>query len=322
LKAFVSGGVEQDYYGPVTVGATKPQTFQCDFDTGSADFFVPGPKCGKAQGCPSSTKYDQGGTDEHNTTTVTYGSGQISGENYFDSVTVAGLTAKHQNVISLTQAQGFSTGGFSSLMGMAFSTIAQSKQPTYFENLISQKVVTTPEFGFFLGRAADGNAQDSELTLGGQDSSKYTGTVYKIPVTQVGYWQVALDKVIANGKSAALTAGQAAIDTGTTIVLAPNAATASIYSNIPGSFPTTLGGTSVTIWAYPCSSTPQVSIVFNGHSFAIDPRDFNFGTLTSAFADFINKDSLVQKLLGGKYCLGAIAGADLDPTENLYVVVS
>ena len=161
-----------------------------------------------------------------------------------------------------------------------------------------------------------------QRAVGGRDSKKYTGTVYKVPVTEIGYWQVALDKVVANGKSATGTAGQAAIDTGTTIVLAPNVATAAIYANIPGSFPTTLGGTSVTIYAYPCSSNPKVSIVFNGHSFAIDPRDFNFGKLTSNFADFANLGSLLSKLAGGNYCLGAIAGADLDPTENLYVVVS
>ena len=91
----------------MTVGTTHQQTFGTDFDTGSADFFVPGPKCGTAQGCPGGPQYNQDGTDEHNTTTVTYGSGMIMGENYFDSVEVAGLTAKHTNVISLTSATGF-----------------------------------------------------------------------------------------------------------------------------------------------------------------------------------------------------------------------
>jgi len=38
---------------------------------------------------------------------VTYGSGMIAGENYFDSLSVAGLKAEHVNIVSLTSAQGF-----------------------------------------------------------------------------------------------------------------------------------------------------------------------------------------------------------------------
>lgn len=166
------------------------------------------------------------------------------GENYFDSVTVAGLTAKHQNVISLSTATGFSGSDASSLMGMAFSTIANSKQPTYFETLMSQGTVSNTEFSFFLGRNADGNGDSSELTLGGRDSSKYTGSVTMVPVIQKDYWRVALDKVVVNGKSALLgalgldpTKGQAAIDTGTTLIIAPTLATFSIYGRIPGAIP-------------------------------------------------------------------------------------
>jgi hypothetical protein len=85
------------YYGSGNVGGQDGFTF--DFDTGSSDTFVPGPKCGAAEGCVGNVKYDNGGQDEGTTTTVTYGSGQVTGENYFDSVTVAGLTAKKQNVI-------------------------------------------------------------------------------------------------------------------------------------------------------------------------------------------------------------------------------
>lgn len=256
---------------------------------------------------------------------MTYGSGQISGENFFDDVVVAGLRVKHQNVISLTQAQGFSGSTADSLMGMAFSTIADSEQPTYFENLIAQKVVTTPEFSFYLGRAADGTENDSQLTLGGRDRSRFQGPPTKVPVTSIGYWQVALDKVLVNGKAGLLpfTSGQAAIDTGTTIVLAPTLAAVSIYANILGSFPTTLGGVGgPTIWAYPCSGKPNVAIVFASKAFAIDPRDFNLGTLTSEFAQFMGQSKLVNQFSSGKYCLGAIAGFDVDPIDNLYVVVS
>ena len=311
------------YYGPGTVGATQPQQFTFDFDTGSSDVFVPGPNCGAAQGCKVGTQYSQTGTDERNTTTVTYGSGMIMGENYFDSLTVAGLTATKQNIISLTSAQGFNTSDSNSLLGMGFSTIANSKQPTYFENLISQGKVTAQEFAFYLGRAKSGTQGRSELTLSGRDASRFSGAVTQVPVTKRGYWQVALDSAAVSGTRALGTPGQAAIDTGTTLVLAPTAAAASIFAQIPGSFPVPLAAGSTTLFAYPCNTKKEVQLIFAGKTFAINALDLNLGTLTSNFGSLLGNNTL-SNLLGtvllNQFCLAGVAGGDIDPTQNLYVV--
>ncbi|KAK5171894.1 uncharacterized protein LTR77_003531 [Saxophila tyrrhenica] len=300
------------YYGIATVGAEndKPQAFTTDFDTGSADFFVPGPTCGTAQGCVGKIKYDRGGVDEGNTTAVTYGSGMIMGENYFDSVDVAGLTAENTNVISLTSAQGFSTSKSAARMGMAFSTIARSKQPTWFENLITQKVISNPDFSFFLG---------------GRASDRFRGPVTKIPLSAETYWQVAVDTVLVNGKKAPAfdpTVGNAAIDTGTTLVIAPTLATASIYSRVPGAFPVPVSGTNLLVYAYPCKQTPNVAFQFGGkgRKFATNKKDFSLGTITTNFAEFIGDDGMARRLADTQYCLGSVAGADINPGLNLYVV--
>ena len=95
----VEQGQDELYYGNADVSG---QTFTVDFDTGSADFFVPGPKCSTAQGCVGTTKYDQSGTDEKNTTSVTYGSGSVSGENCMYFLTYYRHTrthARHQTLI-------------------------------------------------------------------------------------------------------------------------------------------------------------------------------------------------------------------------------
>ncbi|KAM3418932.1 hypothetical protein BST61_g4890 [Cercospora zeina] len=321
LTDVVEGQEDELYYGVGQVGAAK-QTFTFDFDTGSSDTFVPGPQCGTAQGCDGNTKYNQQGQDEHNTTTVVYGSGEVAGENYFDSVTVAGLTATHQNIISLTQAQGFSGTGSDSLMGMAFQSIANSQQPPFFFTLINEGKVSPTEFSFYLGRQKSGTAQNSELTLGGRDSSKYTGAVTSVPVTSQTYWQVAIDGASV-GKNAALatTSGQAAIDTGTTLIVAPYAAAISIFAQIPGSIPLPLGA-SILGFAYPCASKPQVNLQFAGKKFVVNPLDFNFGTLSEDFGIQLGNDTL-SNIIGGvvnSYCVAGIAGADLSPTENLWIV--
>lgn len=108
--------------------------------------------------------------------------------------------------------------------------------------------MSTAEFGVYLGRVASGTEDDSELTLGGRDSTKYLagddgGNFTTVPVTQQTYWQVALDRVTVDGASAGVsTPGQAAIDTGTTVVLAPTTAAREIMAKIPGTFGFSLEG--------------------------------------------------------------------------------
>jgi cathepsin D len=322
----VSQGEDELYYGPVTVGS---QTFTIDFDTGSADLFVPGPSCTTADGCVHSTKYNNHGQDQHKTTSVTYGSGKISGEDFKDKVSVSGLTVPHQGFISLTDATGFAQSASDGLMGMGFSTIANTGYPTFFENLIAQKTVTKPEFAFYLGRGKSNTTGLSELYLGGQDTARYTGNPKSVPVTTKGYWQVALDAVTVNGQSAGVTTkGQAAIDTGTTIVLAPTAAAAAIFALIPGAIPMPLlsGSTSLLLYAYPCNTAAKniPKIQFAGTQFAINPLDFNFGSLSSSSSlmSILGASQLFDPDTAAKigYCVAGIAAEDISPSENLYVV--
>jgi len=308
------GGDDELYYGVGTVGAAQ-QRFTFDFDTGSSDTFIPGPSCGASQGCAGTTKYNQQGQDEHNTTSITYGSGAVQGENYFDSVTIAGLTANHQNVISLTTATGFSTSSSDGLMGMAFPAIASSKQLPYFFTLISQGKVNPTEFSFYLGRAKSNTAGNSEMTLGGRDSSKFTGATTPVPVTSQTYWQVAINGAsVGTGSTIAGTSGQAAIDTGTTLVVAPTSAAAAIYNKIPGAFPIPFLGGTTQLYGYPCNSNPNVSLSFAGKQFAINNLDFNFGKLSDQLGP-------IGAFFPGS-CLGGVAGADLATVsgQSLWIV--
>lgn len=76
----------------------------------------------------------------------------MTGENYLDDVTIAGLTATRQNVISLTQAEGFANSASDGLMGMAFQSIANSKSSPYFFTLVDQGKVSPSEFSFYVSR--------------------------------------------------------------------------------------------------------------------------------------------------------------------------
>jgi hypothetical protein len=323
----ISSGEDILYYGSVTIGTSRPQTFTFDFDTGSADIFVPGPSCGSAQGCVHPTKYNQAGTPQHRTTNVTYGSGKITGADYVDSVTVAGRTATNQGIISLTQAAGFGSSQADGLMGMAFSNIASSGFVTFFENLIKQRKVPVPEFGFYLGRAKSFTQGKSEMFLGGRNPAKYTGSFTTIAVSRQGYWQIPIDGVaVSNINLAGATKGQAAIDTGTTLVIAPKSAAQAIFAKIPGAYPLQMNS-GTTLYAYPCNTAAQYipSLVFAGRPFQINPLDFNFGQISSNFVSLVarNPDAAAQSLVkrAGPTCVAGIVGADLfGPGQNLWVV--
>ena len=135
---------DEQYYGSIEVGSkSTEQQFTVQFDTGSGDIFIPGPQCTSEEGCPYNRKYSERGTSQGRTTAVQYGSGYIEGDDYTDSVNVAGLTATNQGLISLTQTVGFNTSSADGLLGMGFTAIAVSGFTTFFENLIAQDKVGT-----------------------------------------------------------------------------------------------------------------------------------------------------------------------------------
>lgn len=139
-----AGNFDEQYYGPIVVGSKSTvQQFTVQFDTGSGDIFIPGPQCTSEEGCPYNRKYNERGTSQGRTTSVEYGSGYIEGDDYTDSVNVAGLTATNQGLISLTQTVGFNTSSADGLLGMGFTAIAVSGFTTFFENLMAQNKVGT-----------------------------------------------------------------------------------------------------------------------------------------------------------------------------------
>lgn len=247
----------------------------------------------------------------------------MTGKNYFDNVTIGGLTAQNQGLVSLTKSFDPTNPVSDGVMGMAFKSISASHSTSFFENLIAQKRVRIPEFSFYLGRARSNTAQNSELILGGRDTTKFTGRPTVVAVTNRGFWQVALDSVSVNGKVSPRSKGQAAIDTGTSLILVPSLAAFATILQIPGVEPIPLAD-GVNLFAYPCNTDPKniPAITFAGVKFPINPRDFNYGRLTDEFAEAIGSQKLLNFLdqATEPYCLSAIAVSDIDLNQNLYIV--
>ncbi|KAJ3008864.1 hypothetical protein HKX48_008309 [Thoreauomyces humboldtii] len=225
LKAAASTGTEplanvgnEEFYGPATIGG---QTLQMLYDTGSSDVWVPD---ASKSSLPGKNKYSPSKSSTYkkigDAFNIQYGSGSAVGTTASDTVTVGGITVKAQVFGDVTsEGTNPQASDFDGILGMGFTTIASDKSTTFFENAVSQGAVATPEFGFFLASEATG----SELTLGGADTTKFTGEVTYVPIDQPGYWQFGLKDIAYGGKSVSPSLKEAIADTGTSLVVGPSA---------------------------------------------------------------------------------------------------
>ncbi|KAG6360358.1 hypothetical protein INS49_011416 [Diaporthe citri] len=329
--------MDDKYYGPVTIGSKdgNAQTFELIFDTGSSDIWVPSPGCGPLDGCVHSNKYDGGGIDLQTTVPSGYLTASVSGDIYVDDMTIAGLKSANQTLMAIKSATGFSNLDADGICGMAFSFLAKGNAITFFENLVASGAVEKDEFSFYLGRLASGTGSDSEMVLGGRDSTKYTGPFVTLPVVSETYWQVDLDNVKVRGLVAGLhTKGQAAIDTGTPMIIAPPAAAREIMSQIPGSLPLSMQihGSAFDMFLFPCDTADSYipSITFAGANFQISPVDFNIGKVAPEEVDEIamGSESLAAEIrtkMGEvtDYCVAGLKGVQINSasgTTDLYVI--
>ncbi|KAI0088975.1 acid protease [Irpex rosettiformis] len=283
------------WQGTINVG-TPAQTFTVLFDTGSSDIFLPGPNCTNAA-CSGHKKYrpTQSSTsqDRGRSFDLSYGSGDVQGRQYTDKVSFGSLTAPKQAVgaaSAYSKNFGLSSYPPDGLVGMGYQTISRFNSPPLFQSFVAQDNTLLPVFSFKL------TASNSELFLGGANSALYTGSFTYAPVTTQGYWQVTLGAVNVNSVAiSSLRNVQSIIDTGTTLILAPNNQLKAFYAAIPGSknAQRTVGDG---FYTFPCSSTATVSLTFAGRSFNIDPKLFNLGRVSRNSND----------------CVGAVVGSSFN----------
>ncbi|KAG8991856.1 hypothetical protein FRB94_012210 [Tulasnella sp. JGI-2019a] len=295
----IVGNLDVEYYGPLAMG-TRKQRMTVDIDTGSADLWVPV----ACQDCPHPS-YDAQGSDSYQTSgqafEVTYGSGSVSGTLAQDRVAIGNLVIDEQYFGAVNQeSQDFEDSPNDGLIGMAFSSIASSGQPTFFENLISTNKIAAPLFSVHLTRT---QSRGSQLCLGCFDSSKAKGAVTWVPVTSMTYWAVSMPGVMVNGQ-VAMSSGPvtAAIDTGTTLIYFPQALARSFYSKIPGSQQANQYGDG--FYTYPCNSQLTISLKLGPNTYAMNTADFNLGRTSRS----------------SNNCVGGILAMGGDFPSNLAIV--
>jgi len=269
------------YIATVQMG-TPAQDFKLLMDTGSADMWVGSESCttqGTTQGCGNHTFL---GTNSSSSFAeigqqfqVTYGTGEVQGVTCNDNVNIAGLALNnHTFGVANVESTDFSadTVPFDGLMGLAQSGLSEEGVSTPPESLAAGGLIEQAIASFKISRLAD-QLNDGEVTFGGLDTSKFdqASLVTVANVNAQGFWEAAMDAVTADGQDLGLQNRSAILDTGTTLIVAPQTDADAVHAAIPGAQSDGQGG-----YTIPCTSNTSIALAFGGSQFAIDPVDMLF----------------------------------------------
>jgi hypothetical protein len=164
---------------------------------------------------------------------VSYGSGSFSGTEYTDTVSFGGLTVSGQSIGAASTSSGFTSVdgiiGFGPVDLTAGTVSNANTVPTFMDNLYSQGSISTEVLGVSFRPESGSDTADTngELTLGGTDSSKYSGSITYFPTLTSGsassYWGISIAS-FTYGSTTLASSVSGIVDTGTTLIYIPTSA--------------------------------------------------------------------------------------------------
>ncbi|KAG6875927.1 hypothetical protein C0992_001703 [Termitomyces sp. T32_za158] len=204
-----------------SIGVGNPATtYELIVDTGSSNTWV-----GATQ------PYIVTGTsiETADSVAVTYGSGSFSGIEFFDTVTITnGLVIPEQAIGAALTSSGFE--GVDGIIGigpvdLTFGTLFPDTNdiiPTVTDNAFSLGLISSNQLGISFEPTNAVESLNGEITWGGTDSSKFTGTISFAPVTGTPpaseFWGIS-QSISYGAGTVILTETSGIVDTGTTLLL-------------------------------------------------------------------------------------------------------
>jgi len=268
------------YYGPITIG-TPPQTFTVDFDTGSADLWVPSKDCVKVvphgKACQNLKKYDRYKSSTYKNPRTEfdddYVTGVVSGPQAVDYVTIGDITIKDQTFGEATlMSSDFDDDENDGLFGLGFVIMSSNFVNPPFYNMVNQSLVESAVFSFYINRDPAAPI-GGELTFGGSDPSKYRGDFTYLPLVIQAwqYWMVKADKIVVGGSKTFCENGcNAVMDTGTSLIVGPNEEIEAIYKILNA----TKRGAVYVVDCKDVPNLPRIDFIMGGRTFTLHGSDY------------------------------------------------
>lgn len=273
---------DSEYFGPVSIG-TPEQSFIAIYDTGSSNLWVPSSKCLLSKACFNHHKYYRGRSStseaDGRKLILPYGSGVCAGVLSRDVVRVGSVELSNVTFgeMLLEPGQVWVESPFDGILGLGYPQIAMPpdrERPVLppFDEMMNRKVLPSNQFAFYLSTCPSGQEQcdGSQLTLGGVDSSKFTGDIHYVQQvfyqSLLGYWLVKSTALTVGGKSLGLCTTPIlgcpmVVDTGTSILVVPPGQMAKVTQAI-GNVSTDCANV---------ASLPTLSFELGGKTFTLEP---------------------------------------------------
>lgn len=206
------------YSGVISIGRPKPQSFRVVFDTGSGHLILPSAECG-SEACQVHLRYNQSVSTTAkpinqdgslvlpgkmcDKATIGFGTGKVKGEFVRDTVCLGSpkdteggsestefCVTMHAVMATEMSTHPFKSFGFDGILGMGLSSLALSKEFSFFDILSKSGKMAAHHFGVFLTDGEDG--EESEIAMGGHNPSRVLGPIAWTDVVMpaMGYWLV------------------------------------------------------------------------------------------------------------------------------------
>jgi len=269
-----------EYFGKITIG-DPPQEFTVVFDTGSGNLLIPSKQC-TDEACTSHKRFDafksstavdiafadepdkpvsKGG--DRDVVTITFGTGEISGVFIKDNICVGAICTHADFVVATEESdEPFSLVPFDGIFGLSLPQMSEAPHFNILDCMIRDKVLKQNIFSVFLGAA---DAEPSEISFGEFKQDRMASELFWVPVTNPGYWQVAMEDITIHNTRQQLCHGncQVAVDTGTSLLAGP--------SDIIGAI------TKKVVVKNDCSNykqLPDLGFIVGGHILNLKPEDY------------------------------------------------
>ncbi|CAO3614346.1 unnamed protein product [Mucor hiemalis] len=288
----ISNYMNAQYYGEIEIG-TPPQAFSVVFDTGSSNLWVPSTHCSSIA-CFMHRRYDSGQSStfvENGTEfAIQYGTGSLEGFISQDTLRVGGIKVEDQGFAESVKEPGFTfaLAKFDGIFGLGYDTISVKHTVPPFYHMVNKDLVDEKIFSFWLNDANKGeSAEGGELVFGGVDPDHYKGDITWAPIRRKGYWEIDLEDIKFGGESVDLDPVGAAIDTGSSLIVAPSTV-AELINNEIGAKKNWAGQYILDCALVP--NLPEFCFVFAGKDFCLKGEDYVLQVQDQCISGFMGMD--------------------------------
>jgi hypothetical protein len=230
---------EMQFYGTISFG-TPPQPLTVVFDTGSGELVVSASGC---TDCMGSATYDPSQSSTavlgETTKSISYGSGDVSGDMYRDTMAFGTIEAPGIQVLaSTTQSAQFDNFYFDGIVGLSL-TVEPGHATDVFAKITAENPQMKPIFAFYI--TPEGGETGSEISIGGYDKTKVDAgavwskaSVVPYPDADYNYWAINMATFTLGGSSTNLCPDgcTAIIDSGTSYLAVGATQYAAIISHL------------------------------------------------------------------------------------------